>query len=368
MLTLFLCGDVMTGRGIDQILAHPSDPTLHEPYVKDARQYVELAEHENGKITQPVDDRYIWGFALNVLDEVNPAARIINLETSVTGSDRFWKGKGIHYRMSPKNTGCLSAARIDCCTLANNHVLDWGYEGLGETLQSLQDAGLKTAGAGSDEAAAEKPAVLSANASSRILVFGLGSPSSGVPAAWAARRGRPGVAFLPNLTKGAFDDVAKSIDAARRDDSDIVIASIHWGGNWGFEVPGEQIKFAHRLIDDAGVDVVHGHSSHHVKGIEVYRDRLILHGSGDLITDYEGISGKAAFRGELGLMYFPRIDPTSGKLDALRMQPTKMQRLQLRRPPTKDIAWLEKTLNREGRPFGTKVRLGDDGMFHLQWK
>lgn len=49
-VTIFLCGDVMTGRGVDQILPHPGDARLHEEYVKDARQYVRLAEAASGPV------------------------------------------------------------------------------------------------------------------------------------------------------------------------------------------------------------------------------------------------------------------------------------------------------------------------------
>ena len=94
MTVLFLCGDVMTGRGIGQILARPVEPTLHEPYVKDARRYVELAEWKHGPFEYPVPDGSIWGVALEVLDHLRPAARIVNLETSVTGSDTFLKARG----------------------------------------------------------------------------------------------------------------------------------------------------------------------------------------------------------------------------------------------------------------------------------
>ena len=68
MLTLFLCGDVMTGRGIDQVLPHPNPPHLMEPCVTSALQYVELAEQANGPIRKPVDFPYIWGEALAELD------------------------------------------------------------------------------------------------------------------------------------------------------------------------------------------------------------------------------------------------------------------------------------------------------------
>ena len=62
-LTLFLCGDVMTGRGIDQILPYPGNPTLYERYMKSARGYAELAEEANGPIPKPVNFSYIWGDA-----------------------------------------------------------------------------------------------------------------------------------------------------------------------------------------------------------------------------------------------------------------------------------------------------------------
>lgn len=367
MTTLFLCGDVMTGRGIDQILAHPTGPELHEPYVKDARQYVRLAEQANGPIERPVSDEYIWGAALETLQQAAPQARIINLETAITTSGDFWKGKGIHYRMSPRNLGCVTAAQIDCCVLANNHVLDWGYGGLEETLHSLRKAGLETAGAGSDARSAKSPALLQSSNGNRIVVFSMATLDSGVPPSWAAAEDRPGVALLPHPSEEAFAETARGIAAARGDESDLVLVSIHWGGNWGYGIPAEQREFAHRLIEEAGVDIVHGHSSHHVKGLEVYQQRLILYGCGDLITDYEGISGHEAFRGDLGLLYLPEVDSATGRLKSLRMQPTQMRRLQLTRPSHRDVSWLHDTLNQQSQQFGTSVDLASDGMLHLKW-
>jgi poly-gamma-glutamate capsule biosynthesis protein CapA/YwtB (metallophosphatase superfamily) len=99
-VTVFLAGDVMTGRGIDQILPHPNVPEIQESYVRDARDYVELAERVNGPIVRPVDCRYIWGDALAELDRVSPHARIINLETSVTSSDTYWASDSLERRLS----------------------------------------------------------------------------------------------------------------------------------------------------------------------------------------------------------------------------------------------------------------------------
>lgn len=66
-VTIFMCGDVMTGRGIDQALPHPCAPHIYEPYVKNAAEYLMLAEKVNGLIPRPADFSYIWGDALDEL-------------------------------------------------------------------------------------------------------------------------------------------------------------------------------------------------------------------------------------------------------------------------------------------------------------
>ena len=102
-LSLFLAGDVMLGRGIDQILSHPGDPSLAEPMLRDARDYIGLAERVHGSVPQPVDPTWPWGDALALLAAAAPDVRILNLETSVTTSDDFAAGKHVHDRMSPAN-------------------------------------------------------------------------------------------------------------------------------------------------------------------------------------------------------------------------------------------------------------------------
>jgi poly-gamma-glutamate capsule biosynthesis protein CapA/YwtB (metallophosphatase superfamily) len=145
-----------------------------------------------------------------------------------------------------------------------------------------------------------------------------------------------------------------------------VVASIHWGGNWDFDVTPQQRDFAHGLIDTAGVDVVHGHSSHHVKGIEVYRDRPILYGCGDFLNDYEGIGGYEAYRGDLALMYFPTL--LGGRLARLALTPTQTRRFRVRRAPDAGVRWLMQTLNREGAQSGTRVVRVEAGRLLLQWR
>lgn len=355
----------MTGRGIDQILPHPAHPVIHEQWARSALDYVRLAEAANGPIPRAVAPAYIWGDALRVLERARPAARIVNLETAVTRSDD-WLPKGINYRMDPANVACLTVAGIDCCVLANNHVLDWGEQGLIETISTLHAAGLRTAGAGRDQTEAEAPAILPAGTAGRLLVFGLGVKSSGVPPSWMATAGRPGVAFLPEVNVSRAHDVAARVRAVKRP-GDIVVASVHWGENWGYHVRPDEREFAHTLIDRAGVDLLHGHSSHHPKGIEVYRRKLILWGCGDLINDYEGIAGREELRPDLSLMYFVTLDDASGDLVGVDLVATRMRNFQVRRATAQDARWLCSVLNREGMGFGTSAAIKPDGSLALRW-
>jgi poly-gamma-glutamate synthesis protein (capsule biosynthesis protein) len=365
-VTLFLCGDVMTGRGIDQILPHPGDPQIREPYVTSAAHYVWLAEAANGAIPAPVPFPYIWGDALEALEASRPDARIVNLETSVTRSRELWP-KGINYRMNPANVPCLAAAGIDCCCLSNNHVLDCGYAGLAETIETLRRAHIAFAGAGKDESEARAPAMIEVAECRRVIVFSVGSVTSGIPRAWTAGPGHSGVNLVHDLSVDTADHIAAQAGACKRP-GDIVVISIHWGGNWGYRIAEDEQAFAHRLIETGVVDVVHGHSSHHPKAIEVHDGKLILYGCGDFIDDYEGIAGHEKYRDDLVLKYLAALDSGTGKLTRLRLVPFQIKNFRLNRPSAADATWLRQVLDREGRQFGTRVEVGQAGALELSWR
>jgi poly-gamma-glutamate synthesis protein (capsule biosynthesis protein) len=193
----------------------------------------------------------------------------------------------------------------------------------------------------------------------------MGSTTSGIPWEWGATGDRPGVNLLENLSDETARRVASQIREAKRP-GDVAVASIHWGSNWGYGVPDAQIDFAHQLVE-GGVDIVHGHSSHHPKGIEVYRDRLILYGCGDFLNDYEGITGHEAFRSDLSLIYLARVDSMQGRLVGAQLVPLQVRQFRLHRASEADSTWLRDLLNRLGAPFGTGVRLEGDNSLTLQW-
>jgi len=363
-ITLFLSGDVMTGRGIDQICAHSVDPQLFEPYVKDARYYVELAEHKSGPIPRNISPEYIWGDALAMLNKIKPDARIINLETAVTISDNHWTDKSIHYRMHPQNTLLLTQANIDVCVLANNHVLDWGRPGLSETLNVLRSNAIKTAGAGEDAKTASSPATVT-TPSARILIFGFATEGAGIRSSWKATQNQSGINLLESLNPRVTKNVIHHINTFKQE-GDIVVVSIHWGGNWGYSIPKAQRRFAHALADSSAVDIIHGHSSHHPKGIEVHNGHLILYGCGDLINDYEGISGYEEYRDDLSLLYLPTLD-LAGSLVALQMIPMKISKFRLIKASENDSQWLYERLNKECESLNTSLELAQDGSLLLQW-
>ena len=363
LVKVLMGGDVMLGRGVDQILSHPGEPELREPYVRDAREYVRLAERVNGLIARPVDWQWPWGEVLEILDEAAVDVRLINLETAITADGQFADPKPVCYRMHPDNLPALTAFRPDVCALANNHILDFGYQGLTDTVEALTQPGIQGPGAGADLYTARRPAAVTVHDEHRVLVGSVAMTSAGVPKSWAADSDRPGVWLIRDLSRHVADDVAAGVLAHKRN-GDIAIVSLHWGSNWGYVISPDEIGFAHRLID-AGVDVVHGHSSHHPRPIEIYRGKPILYGCGDVIDDYEGIGGHEKFRAQLRLLYLTSTDPASGELVSLQMIPLRVRRMRLERASQADAEWLRKTLERTSREFGIHVAAGSNDLLEV---
>jgi poly-gamma-glutamate capsule biosynthesis protein CapA/YwtB (metallophosphatase superfamily) len=359
-ITLLLAGDVMTGRGIDQVLAHPASPELYEEWMRDARGYVRLAEQANGPIPAPVTGRYLWGEALEAMKRAGPHACIVNLETAITASGRPWPGKGIHYRMHPANIACLKAGGVKACALANNHTLDWREAGLVDTLATLANAGLPAAGAGLDLEQATTPAVLPSNHGRRLLVFSWAAPDCGVPDGWNATPDRPGIAVLRDLAASGLEQIADAVHRHRRE-NDLVLLSIHWGANWVDAVPQRHRRFARELIDRHLVDIVHGHSAHHPLPFEVHQGKLVLFGCGDLINDYEGIGAEPGYPMDIACLYAATLSQDSGRLLRLRIVPLQRRAFRLVRADPAARASIRHALRLKENGFARQLRFEPEG-------
>eukprot|EP01083_Nonionella_stella_P048284 129184_1 len=336
-----------------------------------------MAERKNGKL--PPHDitssaNYIWGDLMDALNTYAPDIKIINLETSVTTAEDPWPEKGINYRMNPQNVyvlKTLNTKRNLVCNLANNHVLDWGYDGLSETVSTLRDEDILFCGAGESASNAWEPAVVNVEAKCRVFIFGVGTKSSGCPTEWAATKRRSGIAMVDPYNAKDVDVVMQNIkrkvdeytreNPLEKDMKNIIILTIHWGGNWGYQISKHFIRFAHALIDykgDVAIDLIHGHSSHHVKGFEIYKDKLIFYGAGDFLSDYEGITGNAdhnAFHDDLSFMYFVDLDVESGRVEDVILRGSKVKQFQVNYAKHNELKWLQRTIMEQCEPFDVKL-------------
>jgi poly-gamma-glutamate capsule biosynthesis protein CapA/YwtB (metallophosphatase superfamily) len=252
MIALGVVGDVMLGRGVDEAL-------------------------RGMRSDEP------WGDALSVLDAAD--LRVINLECAITTHENPWSRthKTFHFRADPSRAlRVLRAARIDACSLANNHTLDFEEEGLLDTLEYLDDAGIQHAGAGRNREEAARPAILDGPDGEKValLAFTDNEP------AFAAGVGRPGTNYLPtSLEAEVLDRVEAAIAGARGAGADTILFSNHWGPNM-VERPSHIFRRFARSVVDRGADVYYGHSAHVFQGVEVYRGKPILYDTGDFIDDY----------------------------------------------------------------------------------
>src|SRR5215207_8195413 len=252
MITLALTGDVMLGRGVAEALDDHMRP--EEP----------------------------WGDVMPLLDAAD--LRIINLECAITDNEQPWTRtpKVFHFRAKPTAIEILRTARIDACSLANNHTMDFEEVGLLDTLEHLDAAGIRHAGAGRDLEEAAWPVILDAPNEEKVAL--LASTDNEPP--FAAGVDRPGTNFLPtSLDPEVLNRVEAAIAGAREAGADTVLFSDHWGPNMMERPRGLFRRFAHAVVD-RGADVYYGHSAHVFQGVEVYRGKPILYDTGDFIDDY----------------------------------------------------------------------------------
>jgi poly-gamma-glutamate synthesis protein (capsule biosynthesis protein) len=204
---------------------------------------------------------------------------VINLEAPIIESCPY-HDEGFTFCGRPGIIGAFQAGGVDVVTIENNHIGNWGYSGIQETVQHLDAAGLRWA----DRVT---PAILDV----RGLKFG----------------------FL------AFNAVGERIDReamaagieALRPQVDVLSVAYHWGAEYvsvpmiGAGVAEDDPVEIGRLAVDAGADLVIGNHPHWVQGIEIYKGKLIAYAHGNFIFDqmwsYEtrvGVIGKYTFYDE----------------------------------------------------------------------
>ncbi len=229
-----------------------------------------------------------------------------NLEGPMTHADHAPVEKKYVYRSPPEKVApALRNAGFNVVSLANNHTMDQGVEGLRHTLEALDLVGIKYAGAGMDLAAARRPAILQAgNARVAFLAYTLTFPEE----FWATPD-KPGSPF------GHEAHVRADIAAATQQ-ADIVIVSFHWGAEGKIELRDYQKQLGRAAID-AGAAAVIGHHPHVLQGVERYKHGVILYSLGNFAF---GTYGPEAFRSAIAFLTF-----RDKKLAELRLHPLNVR-------------------------------------------
>ena len=316
-VTLGLAGDTMLGRLVDRAIG------------------------EKGY-------SYPWGDMLPILRSTD--LNLVNLETTLTHSFRR-APKTFNFRAVPDRVKSLLQARIGVCNLANNHILDFGLEGMKETMTTLQESGIAFVGVGSS---IEKARELLTVEVGGIKVGILGCTDN--EPTWEADPTRAGTHFVSVLEPEELESRVKKLD----EEVDLLVLTIHWGPNMRVEPSLSFVSFAHRMVD-AGVDVFHGHSAHVPQGIEVYGSGIILYDNGDFVDDYRV---EPDLRNDQSFFALVQVDAAG--IRSVQLIPTLISNMQVNQAGGKDRREIVDRLRRLSKPFGTDV-IEQGGEVWVSW-
>jgi len=218
---------------------------------------------------------------------------IMNLETTLTNNIDKYPQKMFNYKLSPKYASILkNLSENVLCSLANNHILDFKRFGLIETIETLKSLGFKYTGAGLNISECQKLVTVSIN----NTTIGMLSASDNEKN-WRANNTKEGIWYIDPSNQEMVND-AINIVRKSKIKCDILIFSCHMQPNYVSSI-NETIKIFYKKLVDNGVDIVHGHSPHHVLPIEKYKNGYICYSFGDFVDDY-AIDPK--YRNDLGIL------------------------------------------------------------------
>ena len=241
------------------------EPTpIEEQIVLIATGDIMLGRAINYKSVKDNNFTWMWDKTAEILKSADIA--FINLESPLVNNCPITTG-GMIFCADPKNIDGLNFAGIDVTNLANNHINNYGQEGIKNTIELLENTGILTTG-------------VSGPVYKEINQIRL--------------------AFLGYNQFGRLPDISQEIKKAK-DQANLVVVSIHWGEEYTDKPTTKQQELAHLAIDN-GADLIIGHHPHWVQPIEVYKDKLIVYSLGNFIFD-QGWSEKTKF-GEIGKFTF----------------------------------------------------------------
>jgi poly-gamma-glutamate synthesis protein (capsule biosynthesis protein) len=224
------------------------------------------------KIRQHKDQNYPFLKVTDALKSVDVV--FANLETPITPG-RTIETDELVFRSDPSAAQSLRNAGVSVVSLANNHVPNFGEQGILDTVRYLDGTGVQHAGAGKDLEAALTPAVIESHGLK--LAFLAFNDTDVAPASYGAGANRAGTALIN------IDRMTRAVEFAKTI-ADLVIVSMHAGVEYAQAPNVSQQKFARAAID-AGADLVIGHHPHVVQTVEKYKGKWILYSLGNFVFD-----------------------------------------------------------------------------------
>jgi poly-gamma-glutamate synthesis protein (capsule biosynthesis protein) len=279
---------------------------------------------------------------------------IANLEGPITDGGALAAGKQYTFRMRPEAAETIRRAGFGLVSLANNHILDYGAEGLSDTLAHLGSQGVGFAGAGMSLAEARRPARITVKGVRiAFLAYSLTWPES-----FYASEATPGTAF------GRMEYLEEDIPAAARE-ADLVIVSFHWGQELSPDPKPYQVHLAHRSVQ-LGADLVFGHHPHVLQGIEIYRGVPILYSLGNFAFGSYSANVRDGMIARLILKTGSK--PAAGRIEIIPLNVFNPEVDVQPRPLSGESARrVIGDLSERSAPFGTAIVMeGDRGAISLQ--
>jgi poly-gamma-glutamate synthesis protein (capsule biosynthesis protein) len=312
-----LLGDVMLGRAVAERLADAPPEEVWAPEVRELCRDCDLV---------------ICNLECCISTRGDPTGRI--------------RPKPFFFRGPPQAVQSLQAIGVRAVGLANNHALDYEVEALVETLQLLGEAGIAVAGAGRGESEARRGVVVDAGGRRLGLVA-----VSDHPREFAAGPGSPGIAFA-DMHGGIPDWLAREV-ARLAEECDQVVAFPHWGPNMSAE-PASWQRLAADELQEAGADLVAGHSAHIFHGAAWGRRGPLLYDLGDALDDY---AVDSALRNDLGMLAIWRPGAPETELELVGLA---LEHCRTRLAGGDEAEWIARRLTTASERLGTRVeRVGE---------
>ena len=214
---------------------------------------------------------YDYSFDDLVLSKLikNADVAFANLECPVTKKGAAYKDKKFVFRSDPSSIKAIRKAGFNMLSLANNHIMDCGEEGLSSTINYCLKSGMVCSGAGADITQAYKAGILKRKG----VTYGLLSYSMTYPEEFWATSVGAGAAY--GEKSAVIEDIQKT-----RKEADVVIVSFHWGAELAENPKAYQVAMAHLAID-SGADVVFGHHPHVPQPVEIYKGKPVFYSLGN---------------------------------------------------------------------------------------